>query len=342
MSKQEKWQSTFKEARAALKQGKPTLARRLAKQVVSLAPEQEAPWLLLAATAGPRASIGYLKQALVINPSSRRAKQGLRWAKKRLQQSPDPKVSSSVRINHSGSLVLPQVNSYLLLAAAALTLIFALFVWLRPPSVDQSLKVVSAAALHQANALFATQTSSPTPTPIASATATTSPTVTPTETNTPISTPTATPVTPTNTPVATNGPEAKEAQKKFKAEMPTFVDGDEHWIDINLSTQTLTAFKGNQVMGNFTVSTGRGATPTVVGEFRIWVKVRIQAMSGPGYYLPNVPYVIYFYEDYGIHGTYWHNNFGTPMSAGCVNMTIDDSNWMYQFASVGTLVKVHF
>lgn len=342
MSKQEKWQSTFKEARRALKQGERTRARRLARQVVSLAPGQEAPWLLLAATAEPRASIAYLKQALAINPSSRRAKQGLRWANKRIKQNPAPKAASTDKRGQSGSLALPQMNSYLLLAAAALTLSFALFAWLRPPGVDKGLKVVSAAAAQEVNAFFATQTSSPTPTPVPSVTATTSPTASPTETNTPTATSTATPVPPTNTPVPTNGPEAKEAQKKFKAEIPSYVSEDEHWIDVNLSTQTVTAFEGNRVMRNFTVSTGRGATPTVVGEFRIWVKVRLQAMSGPGYYLPDVPYVMFFFEDYSIHGTYWHNNFGTPMSAGCVNMTIDDSEWMFQFASVGTLVKVHY
>ena len=43
-------------------------------------------------------------------------------------------------------------------------------------------------------------------------------------------------------------------------------------------------------------------------------------MSGPGYYLPGVPYVMYFYQGYGLHGTYWHDNFGQPMSHGCVNL----------------------
>lgn len=342
MSSRENWQNIYKKARNSLKQGKPAEARRLARQVVSLAPEQEAPWLLLAATAKPRASIGYLKQALALNPNSRRAKQGLRWARKQIKQNPEMAISSSANRNQVGSLAMPQTSNYIFLAAAALAISFALLAWLRPPTVDKGLKMLGGAAAQQVNALFATQTSSPTSTPIASATATSSPTASPTETSSPTATATATPVTPTNTAVATNGPEADEAQKKFKAEIPSYVGDEERWIDINLSTQTLTAFEGNQVMRNFTVSTGRGATPTVVGEFRVWVKVRIQDMSGPGYYLSDVPYVMYFFEDYGIHGTYWHSNFGTPMSAGCVNMTIDDSNWMYQFASVGTLVKVHY
>jgi lipoprotein-anchoring transpeptidase ErfK/SrfK len=65
-------------------------------------------------------------------------------------------------------------------------------------------------------------------------------------------------------------------------------------------------------------------------------------MSGPGYYLPDVPYIMYFYKGYGLHGTYWHNNFGTPMSHGCVNLTIPDAAWLYNFSSVGTVVNVHY
>lgn len=335
MATQKNWRRLFKQARRALKQGRRGEARRLAREVVSLAPKQEAPWLLLAAAAEPRASIGYLKEALALNPNSKRAQQGLRWAKKRLNQVP-PARDSRNQGPKAGSLALPQINSYALMAAGALTIFLILFAWLRPPGLDLSLKVVSAAAANQADALFTTQTSSPTPTLPASLTAS------PTNTPTPAATFTSTPVTATNSPVPTNGPEAKEAQAKFKAEVPSYVGEDEHWIDINLSTQMVTAFKGNQVVRSFTVSTGRGATTTVVGEFRIWVKVRIQDMSGPGYYLKDVPYVMFFYKDYGLHGTYWHNNFGTPMSAGCVNMTIDDSEWMFQFASVGTLVKVHY
>jgi lipoprotein-anchoring transpeptidase ErfK/SrfK len=63
-------------------------------------------------------------------------------------------------------------------------------------------------------------------------------------------------------------------------------------------------------------------------------------MSGEGYYLPDVPYTMYFYKDYGIHGTYWHDNFGTPMSPGCINMSKDDAEIVYNWAEVGTIVQV--
>jgi lipoprotein-anchoring transpeptidase ErfK/SrfK len=118
--------------------------------------------------------------------------------------------------------------------------------------------------------------------------------------------------------------------------------GGERWIDVDISSQSLTAYEGGTPVRTFIVSTGVAAHPTVLGRYRIYVKLRWDTMVGPGYYLPNVPYVMYFYQGYSIHGTYWHHNFGTPMSHGCINMSIPDSEWMFYFASVGTLVNIHW
>ena len=122
----------------------------------------------------------------------------------------------------------------------------------------------------------------------------------------------------------------------------TTSNGGEHWIDVNLSEQRLYAYEGDTLVNSFIVSTGTWQTPTVTGQYKIWVKLRSAAMSGPGYYLPDVPFIMYFYKGYGLHGTYWHNNFGTPMSHGCVNLTIPDAEWVYNFTRVGTLVNVHY
>jgi len=115
----------------------------------------------------------------------------------------------------------------------------------------------------------------------------------------------------------------------------------EHWFDVDLSDQRMYAYEGDTLVRTFVVSTGTWQTPTVTGRFKVWVKLKSAPMSGPGYYLPDVPYIMYFYGDYGIHGTYWHNNFGVPMSHGCVNLSIPDAEWAYNFASVGTVVNVH-
>jgi lipoprotein-anchoring transpeptidase ErfK/SrfK len=155
-------------------------------------------------------------------------------------------------------------------------------------------------------------------------------------------------------PEATSQPDAVSAEIVADTPTPEFTEptvapnippqmagNGERWIDVDLSQQRVYAYEGDVLMNSFIVSTGTWQTPTVTGEFRIWVKVRSQAMTGPGYYLPDVPYVMYFYKDYALHGTYWHNNFGTPMSHGCVNLTIPDAEWLYNFASVGTVVNVH-
>ena len=63
-------------------------------------------------------------------------------------------------------------------------------------------------------------------------------------------------------------------------------------------------------------------------------------MTGPGYNLPNVEWVQYFFQGYAIHGTYWHNNFGSPMSHGCVNLTNAEAEWFWSFATIGTPVHV--
>lgn len=119
-------------------------------------------------------------------------------------------------------------------------------------------------------------------------------------------------------------------------------NGGERWIDVDLSQQRLYAYEGDTLVNSFIVSTGTWQTPTVTGRYKVWVKLRSAPMSGPGYYLPDVPYIMYFYGDYGIHGTYWHNNFGTPMSHGCVNLSIPDAEWVYNFSKVGTVVNVHY
>lgn len=112
---------------------------------------------------------------------------------------------------------------------------------------------------------------------------------------------------------------------------------------VDLSRQRLYAFEGNTLIYDFPVSTGKWyATPT--GEFRIWTWLRYTRMSGGSkangtyYNLPNVPYTMYFgnaavpnWRGYGIHGAYWHNNFGQPMSHGCVNMRIEDAGKIFEW-----------
>jgi lipoprotein-anchoring transpeptidase ErfK/SrfK len=117
---------------------------------------------------------------------------------------------------------------------------------------------------------------------------------------------------------------------------PVKLPNEGRWIRVDLSEQLVVAYEGKKAVRAFVVSSGLPGTPTVTGEFRIRTKVSEQVMSGGVgrnyYHLPGVKWVQYFYEDYGFHGTYWHNNFGHPMSHGCVNMTNADAKWLFDWA----------
>ncbi|KKP93970.1 MAG: hypothetical protein UR98_C0001G0055 [Parcubacteria group bacterium GW2011_GWA1_36_12] len=120
----------------------------------------------------------------------------------------------------------------------------------------------------------------------------------------------------------------------------------EKWIEVDLSDQRLYMKEGDTAVGNFLVSTGKWY-PTPTGEWRIWTKLRYTRMKGGSkalgtfYDLPNVPFTMYYYKGYGIHGAYWHSDFGTPRSHGCVNMKPDEAGIVYSWANVGTRVVVH-
>ncbi|MGH2523412.1 MAG: L,D-transpeptidase, partial [Anaerolineales bacterium] len=114
------------------------------------------------------------------------------------------------------------------------------------------------------------------------------------------------------------------------------------WFLVDLSEQMLYAYEGEALVRSTLVSTGRAQFPTVVGTYHIYLKFESTRMRGPGYDLPNVPYTMYFYKGYGLHGTYWHNNFGTPMSHGCVNMPTEEAQWAYYWADYGTPVVVQW
>jgi LysM repeat protein len=111
-------------------------------------------------------------------------------------------------------------------------------------------------------------------------------------------------------------------------------------VVVDLSEQRVYAFEDGVLVFTAIVSTGLPATPTVLGDYKIYLRYESQTMSGPGYYLPGVQWVQYFYSGYGLHGTYWHENFGQPMSHGCVNLRNEDALWLYQWATIGTPVHV--
>jgi lipoprotein-anchoring transpeptidase ErfK/SrfK len=119
---------------------------------------------------------------------------------------------------------------------------------------------------------------------------------------------------------------------------PTLAEGKE--IVVVLTQQKVYAYENGELLQEYLVSTGLAATPTVQGDFAVYRHVPSQLMRGSDYYLPDVQWVLYFYRDYALHGTYWHSNFGHPMSHGCVNMRNEDAEWLYNWAPDGTSVRV--
>lgn len=118
----------------------------------------------------------------------------------------------------------------------------------------------------------------------------------------------------------------------------------QRWIEIDLSEQRLRAWDGNSLFLETAVSTGLPWWPTPEGEFRIWIKLRYSNMEGGQgryyYNLPNVPYVMFFenenvpgWRGYGLHGTYWHNDFGTRRSHGCVNLPTDVAGRLFYWTT---------
>lgn len=124
-------------------------------------------------------------------------------------------------------------------------------------------------------------------------------------------------------------------------------------IEVDLTNQKLYAYDGSTKVFEFLVSTGKwGKTPT--GTFTVWTKLRATKMEGGSkalrtyYYLPNVPYVMFFANrevaksrGFSTHGTYWHSNFGHPMSHGCVNMKTAEAQQLYNWAYVGIPVVIY-
>jgi lipoprotein-anchoring transpeptidase ErfK/SrfK len=113
-----------------------------------------------------------------------------------------------------------------------------------------------------------------------------------------------------------------------------------HWIQVDLSDQQLTAWEGDTPVSSTPVSTGRASDATPTGVYEIEDKYRIARMKGDHYDILDVPYTMYFSGSYAIHGAYWHDNFGAPVSSGCINVPVDQASWLFQWASVGTKVVV--
>ena len=117
--------------------------------------------------------------------------------------------------------------------------------------------------------------------------------------------------------------------------------GNNRWIEVDLDAQQVLAWEGNRLVYTAPVSSGLEMIPTREGAFEIQSMHITTRMRGNGYDVPDVPYIMYYSGDYALHGAYWHQNFGIPMSHGCINLPLDAADWLFNWAHVGTSVIVH-
>ncbi len=310
------------QAHASLRRGDISEARRYARLAVKRDPHSEKCWLTLAAVSEPRAGLAYAARALEINPKSKPAKKAIRWLVRRL---PSGERKAALREARIPEDLLPKITPLEILAQRRIL----------PKRVFISSVVLAAGVGIWLGGAPASALQPQTyQQPLAKAT------MTPTPTNTPTTTPTAT-ATPTATPTPTVTPtHVLSYLSTFNIPQDQLAN-EGRWIDVDVSEQRVTAFDGDNLVRSFLVSTGTAAHPTVTGQFRVYTKLYSTAMAGPGYYLPGVPYTMYYYKGYALHGTYWHSNFGVPMSHGCINLWTPDAEWLFNFASIGTLVNIH-
>ena len=368
-------------AREALRRSDSESARQLGEQAALRAPEMEDVWLVLAASdPDPQDALAYARKALELKPESTRARKAVEWALGRLEQaqaSNEAVTGLTQKRAYETAIPFPELKSkrinwlyptLLIGAGCMLVGLIALFA-LTSPALASIVSSVSAPVPTQENLWASVEIAKPAIAPIdvsafvpaLAATVTGVPTDLP-PTSMPTKRPKSTPTEiPTDAP-ASQTPEVTETPGTMAMEIIPDTPTSEYvpptssgpkpnvagsgngvrWIDVDLTNQRVYAYEGDTIVNSFIVSTGTSRTPTVTGKFKVYIRLRSGSMRGPGYFLPDVPYIMYFHKSYGLHGTYWHNNFGTPMSHGCVNLSIDDAAWLYNWSYLGTVVNVHY
>lgn len=119
------------------------------------------------------------------------------------------------------------------------------------------------------------------------------------------------------------------------------------WIEVNLYEQTLSVYENNQLIFSTLAATGYEPYYTQPGLFQIREKIDYETMTGAFaagktdyYLLEDVPWTMYYDGPRALHGAYWRAMFGYEQSHGCINLSIGDSHWLYDWAAVGDWVYV--
>ena len=117
------------------------------------------------------------------------------------------------------------------------------------------------------------------------------------------------------------------------------------WIDVDLAEQTLAVYENNQLIFATVIASGLEPFWTRPGLFQIYQKKETETMRNNDptdyYYLDNVPWTMYFDKARALHGAYWRTRFGYPQSHGCINLSVGDAHWLFNWAHEGDYVYVH-
>jgi hypothetical protein len=119
------------------------------------------------------------------------------------------------------------------------------------------------------------------------------------------------------------------------------------WIEVNLFEQTLAVYDNSQMVFATLIATGIEPFYTKPGLFQIYKRLESTPMAGAFeanrsdfYYLEDVPFTLYYDKARALHGAYWRHRLGYPQSHGCVNLSVGDAHWLYNWAKVGDWVYV--
>ena len=117
---------------------------------------------------------------------------------------------------------------------------------------------------------------------------------------------------------------------------PLSIPADAKWVLVDLSQQTLTAYEGETAVYATLISAGKNhkESQTHAGLYQVEHKMAYSDMHGEPddpYDVDRVPYTLYFNKDEALHGAYWHNRFGSPASHGCINLSLADARWLFDW-----------
>lgn len=124
--------------------------------------------------------------------------------------------------------------------------------------------------------------------------------------------------------------------KILPVEKPADVDTHK-WVSVDLYEQVVIAYEDDKPVFATLVSSGLPQWSTNEGIFHVYLRFPRTLMSGAYnqpdfYYLEEVPWTMFFDDDIALHGTYWHDGFGYRQSHGCVNLSIMDAHWLFNWA----------